>query len=124
MTAEPVTLPGGWAGFHALVGSDAVANNTTTDLIRILDTVEVPIVVVQHDFVIAGFNNAAAEVLGFSAVDVGRASSDIQTFAGMTRLEQECVKVLASGVESQVDVRYDEKWFVVRIPQTGETTVR
>jgi signal transduction histidine kinase len=115
MTVEPVGLDGGWIGFHAFNRDDATANAATTELIHILDTIEVPIVVVRSDSVIAGFNNAAADVLGLSVPDVGRASRDIAALAGMPRLDERCRAAITSGVESRIDVRHDDKWFVVRI---------
>ena len=73
MTRQPVTLNGGWTGFRAVNGDDAAANTAATDLINILDAVEVPIVVLRRDLRIAGFNKAAADVLRLSPSDIGRA---------------------------------------------------
>jgi PAS domain S-box-containing protein len=115
MTTERVTLNVGWTGFQGVNGDDAAANTAATDLISILDTVDVPIVVVRRDFVIAGFNKAAADVLGLSPSDIGRASRDISVLAGLPRLEQQCSQVITGGVESRADFREGDKWFVVRI---------
>src|SRR2546425_4763506 len=115
MTTQGVPLNGGWIGLHAVNGDDAAANTATTDLINILDTVEIPIVVVRRDFVIACFNKAAADVLGLLPSDIGQASRDISVLAGLPRLEEQCRQVLASGVESRADVRDGDKWFVLRI---------
>jgi two-component system CheB/CheR fusion protein len=87
----------------------------TTDLIKILDTVEVPIIVLQRDFMIAYFNEAAADLLGLSPSDIGRASRDIAALAGLPRLEEQCTQAIADGVESRADFRRGYKWFVVRI---------
>ncbi len=107
MTTQRSTLNGGWIGLQG----DAAA----TDLITILDTVEVPIVVVRRDCVITCFNKAAADVLGLSPSDIGRASRDISVLAGLPRLEQHCSQVIAGGAESRADFRDGDKWFVVRI---------
>jgi PAS domain-containing protein len=64
MTTERVTLNGGWTCIQGVNSDDAAANTATTDLISILDAVDVPIVVVRRDPVIAFFNKAAADVLG------------------------------------------------------------
>lgn len=100
-----------------LIGGSTVfkGSGVTTDLIKILDTVEVPIIVLQRDFLIAYFNEAAADLLGLSASDIGRASRDIVAFAGLPRLEEQCSQVIADGVESRADFRDGYKWFVVRI---------
>jgi PAS domain S-box-containing protein len=113
MTTERVTLNVGWTGFQGVNGDDAAA--TTTDLINILDAVDVPIVVVRRDFMIACFNKVAADVLGLSPSDIGRAPRDISVLAGLLRLEEQCSQAIASGVESRADFRDGNKWLVVRI---------
>jgi len=107
MTTRCVTLNDGWTGFQRVDGDDAAPN--------ILDTVDVPIVVLRRDFMLVCFNKAAAGVLRLSPSDMGRASRDISVLAGLPRLEEQCGQVIASGEESRVDFRDGEKWFVVRI---------
>ena len=114
MTAPRVTLDGRWTGFQGVNGDDAAANTAATDLINILDTVEVPIVVVRRDFTIACFNRAA-DVLGLSPSDIGRACCDVAVLAGLPRLQQQCRQVITGGAESRADFRDGDKWFVVRI---------
>jgi len=115
MAAQPVASASGWIGFRALNGDDADAGAASTDLTNILDAVEVPIVVLQRDFTIAGFNKATADELRLSPADVGRASRDISRLAGLTSLEDQCSEVMASGVEARTDFRDGDRWFVVRI---------
>jgi PAS domain S-box-containing protein len=115
MTTQRVPLEGGWIGLQGGNRDDAATDTATTDLIGILDTVEVPIVVVRRDFMIACFNKAAADVLGFSPSDLGRASRDIPVLAGLPRLEEQCAQVIAGGVETRADFRDRDRWFVVRI---------
>lgn len=115
MTAQPATLNGGWAGFRAVSGDDAAANAAAADLINILDTVEVPIVVLRRDLMIAGFNKAAADVLRLSPSDIGRASRDISVLAVLPGLEERCGQVIASGVESRTDFRDGDRCFVMGI---------
>ncbi len=107
MTTQGLVLNGGWTGFQG--------NMAATDLIEILDTVDLPVVVVGRDLLIAGFNNAAADVLGLSESDVGRRCRDIPVLAGLPSLGQRCGQVIADGEESRVDVRDGHRWFVVRI---------
>ena len=114
MTTRPVTVKGGWSGFQ-IADSDAAANTATTELISILDTLEAPIVVVRRDCRIACFNKVAADVLGLSQQDIGRPSRDVSVLAGFPRLEQQCSQVIASGLESRIDFRHGDKWFLVRI---------
>ena len=115
MTAKPAMLNDGWTGFRAVNGDDADTNRAVTDLINILDTVQVPMVVVRRDLMIAGFNKAAADVLRLSPSDIGQASRDISVLAGLPCLEEQCSQVIVSGVESRADFRDGDRWFVTRI---------
>jgi PAS domain S-box-containing protein len=120
-----VTLKGGWTGFQGGNGDAAAANAAETELINVLDTVDVPIVVVRRDLRITCFNHAAADALGLSPAYVGRAVPDIPILAGMPRLEQQCRRVIAEAVELQADVHHGAKWYVVRISPcaTGDRQV-
>ena len=114
MTARHVRLDAGWTGFQDLTG-DGDVNPAAIDLINILDTVAVPIVVVQSDFTISCFNKAATDVLGLSPSDIGRPPSDTSAFAAVPRLELQFKQVLTAGVESRADLHLGDKWFVVQI---------
>jgi signal transduction histidine kinase len=121
MTAQPATLNGGWTGFRAAVdGDDGTAKTAATDLIKILDTVEVPIVVLRGDLTVAGFNETAADVLRLSPSDIGRASRDISVLTGVPHLEEQCSQVIASGVESRAEFRDGDRWFVVGMSPVRE----
>src|SRR5215470_6839883 len=114
MSGQPATCRGGWTGLQ--VNSKGVAaNGVTTELISILDTIEVPLVVVRRDRTMAAFNQAAADTLGLSRPDIGRMLRDISVLARVPRLEQYCAEVISGGVESRIDFRDGEAWFVVRI---------
>jgi len=115
MTTQHGTLDNGWTGFQGVNSDVTAANTATTDLINILDAVEVPVVVLRRDFTIAYFNKAGADMLGLSPSDIGRTPRDIPVLAALPRLEQQCSQVITSKVESKVDFRDANKWFVVRI---------
>jgi PAS domain S-box-containing protein len=115
MTTQSATLNGGWGNFQGINGDDPAANTATMDVINILDTVAVPIVVVRRDSIIVCFNRAAADLLGLSPSDIGRATRDISVLAGFPHLEQQCSQVIHSRVDCRVDFRDGDKWFVVRI---------
>lgn len=115
MTAELVTLPDRWTGIRASDGRDSSAAPATADLTGILDTVEVPIVVLDHDALIGGFNQAAGRILGLALSDIGRFACDAAALRGIARLDQQCADVLADGVETRVDLRNGDHCFVVRI---------
>ena len=114
MSGQPATCSGGWTGLQ-VNGKGVAANGLTTELISILDTIEVPLVVVRCDRTMAAFNQAAADALGLSRPDIGRTLRDISVLARVPRLEQYCAEVITGGVESRIDFRDGEAWFVVRI---------
>jgi signal transduction histidine kinase len=114
MTGQSATCRGGWTGLQ-VSSNGAAANGVTTELISILDTIEVPLVVVRSDRTMAAFNQAAAGALGLSLPDIGRTLRDISVLARVPRLEQHCAEVITGGVESRIDFRDGEAWFVVRI---------
>jgi signal transduction histidine kinase len=114
MTGQPATFRAGWTGLQ--VGDNgAAADGVTAELMSILDTIEVPIVVVQRDLTMAAFNQAAADLLGLSPSDIRRTLGKISALAGLPRLEQCCTDVISGGVESRIDVRDGDAWFVARI---------
>jgi signal transduction histidine kinase len=115
MSPQPATLDSGWTGFRAVNDGDAAAKPAATDLISILDSLEVPIVVLRRDLMVAGFNKAAAEVLRLSPSDLGRASRDMSVLAGVPGLEERCSQVMASGAGTRADFRAGDRWFVVGI---------
>ena len=114
MTGQPATLRAGWTGLQ--VGNNgAAADRVIAALTGILDSIEVPIVVIQRDMTMAAFNQAAADLLGLSLSDIGRTLGEISVLAGLPGLEQCCTEVITGRVESRIDVRDGEVWFVARI---------
>ena len=115
MTTHATPLTDGWAGFPGAAGDRVAVDPAATDLISVLDAVDAPIVVVQRDSTVVGFNKAAGNVLRLAASDIGRVSRDISALAAIPRLEAQCSEVIASGVESRVEFHDRDKWFVVRV---------
>ncbi|MGZ6984804.1 MAG: ATP-binding protein [Ilumatobacteraceae bacterium] len=109
------SLDGGWTAMRDSDCNCLAANTAASDLINILDAVEVPIVVMQSDLAIGCFNRAASSALGLSPADIGRTSREVSAFAGWPRLDQLCSDVATGGVESRVDFQHGDKSFVVRI---------
>jgi len=115
VTVQPVTIGGGWTGFGAAGDDDGNADTSATDLIAILDTIDVPIMAVRRDLTIGGFNDAASYLLNLSPSDVGRAAHEIPLLELVPHLEQRCSEVMTSGVTIRADLRVRDRWFVVRI---------
>jgi two-component system, chemotaxis family, CheB/CheR fusion protein len=81
----------------------------------ILDTVDVPIIVVARDCNMSRFNLAAAEALGVSSLDVGRHLSHIASLADASGIDQECARVMHDGLPSRREIRLGERRFMVHI---------
>ena len=114
MTEQEVAADSGWGGFRHLKG-DALGDEVTIALIGILDTVDVPIVVVDADFTIRCFNRAAGEVLCLAQSDIGRSPCDTAAFRGLQDVKEWCAQVIASGAPRRHDFLYGLKSFVVRV---------
>lgn len=108
MTASPVAIHGGWAGIEA-------GNGRGEDLITLLDSVEVPIVVLRRDLAAGAFNRSAAQTLDLAPSDIGRPVREIPSFSSSDRLGRQCHEVMTTGIEARVDFRHGMSWFVVRI---------
>jgi PAS domain S-box-containing protein len=120
MTTQRDPVNSARTGLERANGSDAATNVAASELINILDAVEVPVIVLRRDSTISYFNKAGADVLGLSPSDTGRASRDIPVLAAMPHLEKHCSDVIAAGAESRVNLHDGEKWFIVRIsPHTN-----
>jgi two-component system CheB/CheR fusion protein len=89
-------------------------------LISILDTVEIPIVVVGRDCKVSRFNRAATETLGVTSSDVGRHPSQMQSLSDVQGIDHECARVMSHGIPSRREIRRGDRWFVVHIaPHAG-----
>ena len=66
--------------------------------IGILDTIDVPIVVVARDCAVISFNQAAAEVLGLTSSDIGRRAREVQALTAVKELESICSQVIADDL--------------------------
>ena len=100
--------------------TNATADSIGADVVGILDTIDVPIVVVGRDCKVTRFNRAAAEVLGVSTSDIGRQTCNIQALLGVPEIDQMCMQVMVDGVPSRREMRNGDRWFLVRIaPYTG-----
>jgi two-component sensor histidine kinase len=92
-----------------------LADATTVDIVKILDAVGVPIVILGRDFYVTCFNRAAADALNLAPTDVGRSPYAISFLSGLKDLERWCAEAVGTGVATQHDIRIADKSFIVRI---------
>jgi PAS domain S-box-containing protein len=101
-------------------GCVATTNCPGEDVAGVLDSLDIPIVVVDRDCNVTSFNRAASEVLGVAPSDIGRRPCCMQALADVPEIEQVCIQVMADGVLSLHDLRNGDRWFLVRIsPYAG-----
>ena len=112
----------GNGGSHS---ENSTADSSNAELISILDTIDVPIVVVGRDCNVSRFNRAATETLGVASSDVGHHLSHMQALSNVPGIDQECRRVIDDGLPARREIRLDDRRFMVQIaPQinsAGET---
>ena len=103
-------------------GEAAGANPLSADVDGILDTVDVPIMVVGLDATLILFNRAATDAFGLSPSDLGRSPSSGAAFADAKDLETLCAQVIADAAPIRRDVQSGDRRFLLRVaPYTRST---
>jgi two-component system CheB/CheR fusion protein len=93
----------------------APADSGTHEIIAILDTIDVPIVVVGPDCTLARINRAATEAFALAPTDIGRRLNTIAALADVKDLEKLCGQVMADQAPSRRDVRTGDRRFLLRV---------
>ena len=79
-----------------------------------LDTIDVPIVVVAGDCTLTRVNRAATEVFSLEPTEIGRRLSSIAALGDVTDIEKLCGQVIADNAPSRRDFRTGDRRFLVR----------
>jgi PAS domain S-box-containing protein len=96
-------------------------DSPSADIVGILDTIDVPVVMVHRDCKVARFNRAATEILGATPSDVGRPTCAMQTLKDIPDLDKTCLHVMADEVPFRFEMRSGDRWFLVRVaPYAGD----
>ena len=85
------------------------------DIIGILDTIDVPILVVRRDFTVARFNRAATTALHLTSSNIGQSPRDIRVLREAKDLAKLCAQVIADGAPRRCDIRDGDRSFLLRI---------
>jgi signal transduction histidine kinase/ActR/RegA family two-component response regulator len=111
----------GWASdFSRLRGVGADAGSLCANLLGILDSVDLPLVVVGQDLTVTGFNRASMAAVHLTLQDIGRPACDLQGLAGVKDLNKLCLQVMADNEICLRDVRDADRSFILRIaPYSG-----
>jgi PAS domain S-box-containing protein len=87
----------------------------SAETVSVLDTVAVPIVVIDHDCRLVRFNRAATEVFPFSASDVGQRLAAITALSDVKDIENLCGQAMADEVACRRDVRSGDRRFLLQL---------
>ena len=115
MTTSLDTDDRGWGEFYQGSGERATIEAATTGLVKIIDAIGIPVVVLRRDLVLACFNRAAADVLRLAPSEIGRSPSAIPILSGLQNLDRWCAQVISADVPTQHDIRIADKSFIARI---------
>jgi len=105
----------GHPSHHSGTEDVGAANALSEDIVGILDTVDVPIIVISRECTLARVNRAATESFGVAASDVGRPLSDIAALADAKDLGKYCAQVIADDVPVRRDMVSGDRRFLLRI---------
>src|SRR4051794_39783219 len=95
--------------------ADAANGEENVNVMGILDSVDVPIVVIGRDCNVARFNQAATAALGLAPSDVGSGLCEVQALLGATDLIKQCQQVIADGAPCRSEIHSGDRWFLVHI---------
>src|SRR4051812_27342796 len=113
--AQSSTVDMGAADVHGAQGEAARGNPLSLDGLGILDTIDVPTVVVGRDGKVTRFNRAATAALGLTLSDVGRLPRNILALTEVKDLEKLCAQVIADGAPFRGEIRDGDRWFLLRM---------
>jgi PAS domain S-box-containing protein len=118
-------LDTGHPSHHSNTEDGGEVNALSADVVGILDTVDVPIMVISHECTLARYNRAATETFGVTAWDIGRPLSDITALSDAKDLGKYCAQVMADDVPIRRDLASGDRRFLLRIapytPNSGRS---
>jgi PAS domain S-box-containing protein len=91
------------------------ADSLSADAVGILNTIDIPVVMVDRTCKVARFNRAAAESLGASVSDVARPAREMRAMQDSPELDKICLQVMADEVPYRFEMRNSDRWFLVRV---------
>jgi PAS domain S-box-containing protein len=85
------------------------------NVFSILDSVDVPIVLVSRDGILTRFNLAASQVLSLTPADIGNPPSRAAALADVEELDAACARVVADEAPIRRDVGIGDRRFLLRV---------
>jgi PAS domain S-box-containing protein len=94
---------------------EAYAELASPEIIAILDTIDVPIVVVGRDCTLVRINRSATKTFAFESADIGRRLGTIAALADVKDIEKLCTQVIADDTPERRDIRSGDRRFLLRV---------
>src|ERR1041385_8806317 len=85
------------------------------EIIAILDTIDVPILVVAPDCTLGRLNRAAIEAFSLAPTDIGRRLNTVAALGDAKDIEKLCGQVIADNAPSRRDIRSGDRRFLLRV---------
>jgi two-component system, chemotaxis family, CheB/CheR fusion protein len=92
----------------------AAADSGSHEIVALLDTIDVPIVVVTQDCTLVRVNRAAREAFSLAPADIGRRLNTLAAFGDARDIEKLCAQVIADHAPGCRDVRSGDRRFLLR----------
>ena len=89
-------------------------DSASNEIIAVLDTVDVPIVVVVENCTIARFNRAAASAFLLAPTDIGQPLHGVAALSDVEGIEKVCAQAIADSVPIRRDIRSGDRRFLLR----------
>jgi PAS domain S-box-containing protein len=102
-------------GTNPVSDSQGVAASEHSVSTGVLDTVDLPIVVVGRDCRLALFNRAAADAFNLEPSDLGRLACDIEALANVKDCQKLCAQVIADEAPCRREIHLDDRRFLLRL---------
>jgi two-component system CheB/CheR fusion protein len=84
------------------------------ELFAILDTLDVPLVVVGRDGKVSRLNQVATDVLGLRPSDIGQLPSNIPRLNELKEIEKVSAEAMTHGTACQREIRNGDRWYLLR----------
>jgi len=97
-------------------GSDDLRRSAPgAEALGLIDTIDVPLIVVDRDARVIRFNHAAGTALGLLPSDVGQPAGSIDALKDPGSIQAACSQVIADGIAIRRDLRTGDRWFAVHV---------
>jgi PAS domain S-box-containing protein len=96
-------------------GDAARPDSFSAEIVGVLDTLDLPIVVLRRDCTVVRFNRAAADVLGLTPSEIGRLPCDSGALKDVKELEKLCAQVFDEATPCRREIRTGDRRFVLRL---------